>query len=79
MNKIRVTAVILFYSIHLTHWFDALGIQYWGLDPKMKIAVNLQFVGTVSKLVALQPTVQLIPPHPVNTSPDIDLLPHSTR
>jgi hypothetical protein len=22
MNKIRVTAVILFYSIHLTHWLE---------------------------------------------------------
>jgi hypothetical protein len=22
MNKIRETAIILFYSIHLTHWFS---------------------------------------------------------
>jgi hypothetical protein len=45
----------------------------------MGIAVDLQFVVTASKLLPLQATVPLLPSHSVNTSPDIDLLPHSTR
>jgi hypothetical protein len=35
MNKIRVTAVILFYSIHLTHWDSPGPVEFIGAstDP----------------------------------------------